>query len=327
MTDVARLAGVSHQTVSRVLNDHPSVRLQTRARVLAAMKELGYRPNRAARALATGRSQVLGIVAQNSTLYGPASLLAAVEQEAYDAGFGIAVVSLRELDRDSISQAAERHLEQNVAGIVVIAPVDTAADAIENISRTIPVVAIDGDPTTSTGLVTVDQVLGARIATEHLLDAGHLTVWHVAGPPGWFDSRGRIEGWRAALSDAGADVPPPLAADWSPAAGYAAGQLLARMPEVTAVFTANDHLALGLLKALRERGRQVPQEVSVVGFDDIPEADFMTPPLTTVRPDFAEVARASLTLLLDQIEAGQASGERRIIPPTLVVRSSVATRR
>jgi DNA-binding LacI/PurR family transcriptional regulator len=325
MTDVARAAGVSHQTVSRVLNRQASVSPATRARVLAAMQDLGYRPNRAARALATGRSQVVGVVAQNSTLYGPASLLAAFEQEAGDVGLAVAVASLRALDRESIIDATERHLDQNVAGIVVIVPVDTAADAIEAISTDVPLVVIDGNPEL-TGLVTVDQVSGARLATQHLLDAGHQTVWHVSGPPNWFDSRGRIEGWRATLEAAGREVPPTIPGDWTPAAGYAAGQMVARMPEVTAVFTANDHLALGLLKALRDRGRRVPDEISVVGFDDIPEAAYFLPPLTTVRPDFAEVARASLALLIGQIESGERSGQSITVAPELVIRDSVSNR-
>lgn len=324
MTDVARLAGVSHQTVSRVLNDHPNVREQTRLRVRAAIAELGYRPNRAARALVTGRSQLLGIVAQNSTLYGPASLLAAFEQAAAEAGFAVSVGSVGRLDRESISGAVERHLDQRVAGLVVIAPVASADDALAEMPAGVPLVTIDGDPARPHALVTVDQAAGARQATQCLLQAGHATVWHVSGPQDWYDAAGRIEGWRSALVAAGAEVPPLVKADWSSASGYAAGQMLARMPEVTAVFTANDHQALGLLRAFSERGRKVPQDVSVVGFDDVPEAAYYIPPLTTIRPDFAAVARAGLQLLLRQLD-GEAVGQDRVtIAPTLVARESVA---
>jgi len=324
MTDVARLAGVSHQTVSRVLNDHPNVREQTRLRVRAAIAELGYRPNRAARALVTGRSQLLGIVAQNSTLYGPASLLAAFEQAAAEAGFAVSVGSVGRLDRESIAGAVERHLDQRVAGLVVIAPVASADDALAEMPVDVPLVTIDGDPRRPHALVTVDQAAGARAATEHLLAAGHTTVWHVSGPADWYDAAWRIEGWRSALEAAGAEVPPLVKADWSAASGYVAGQMLARMPEVTAVFTANDHQALGLLRAFGERGRRVPRDVSVVGFDDVPEAGYYIPPLTTIRPDFAAVAQAGLELLLRQI-AGEAAGADRVtIAPTLVLRDSVA---
>lgn len=324
MTDVAKLAGVSHQTVSRVLNDHPNVREQTRLRVRAAIAELGYRPNKAARALVTGRSQLIGVVTLNSTLFGPASMLSAVERAAAEAGFAVSVGSVNDLDRGSISDAVERHLDHGVAGIVVIAPVVAANAAVDEIPHGIPLVTIDGDPQRSTALATVDQVAGARDATRHLLDAGHRTVWHVSGPVEWFDSAGRIEGWERALRAAGAEIPPLVQADWTAAAGYRAGQMLARMPDVTAVFAANDHLALGILRALHERGRRVPQDLSIVGFDDVPEAAYFIPPLTTVRPDFAAVAKGSMALLLSQLESGRSTDERRTIAPTLVVRDSVA---
>jgi DNA-binding LacI/PurR family transcriptional regulator len=325
MTDVARLAGVSHQTVSRVLNGHPNVREQTRLRVQAAIAELGYRPNRAARALVTGRSQVIGVVTQNTTLYGPASLLTAFEQAAARAGFAVSVGSVRDLDHRSISAAVEQHLAHRVAGIMVIAPVESAGEALDRLPHGVPLVTVDGDPRRSVPQVTVDQVAGAREATRHLLAAGHATVWHVSGPADWFDSAGRIEGWRQTLLEAGAEVPPVMPADWTAAAGYRCGQTLARMPEVTAVFTANDHLALGVLRALHEHGRRVPEDVSVVGFDDVPEAAYFIPPLTTVRPNFAAVAEAGLAMLLAQLDADGAPGaQRRTIAPTLVPRRSVA---
>ncbi|MCS7480270.1 LacI family DNA-binding transcriptional regulator [Umezawaea endophytica] len=325
MTDVARLAGVSHQTVSRVLNGHPNVREQTRNRVRAAISELGYRPNRAAKALVTGRSQVLGVVAQNSTLYGPASLLVAFENAAAEAGFTVSVGNVSVLDRHSIGRAVEQHLDQRVAGIVVIAPVASANEALDHLPADVPLVTIDGDPARPAALVTVDQAAGARDATKFLLDAGHSTVWHVSGPSDWFDAIGRIEGWRAALTEAGAEIPPVMAADWTAASGYRAGQMLARMPDVTAVFAANDHLALGILRAMSERGRRVPEDVSVVGFDDVPEAAYFIPPLTTIRPDFEAVARTTLGMLLGQIESGSSTSTRHTIAPELVVRDSVAS--
>nr|WP_323384755.1 LacI family DNA-binding transcriptional regulator [Streptomyces calidiresistens] len=324
MTDVARLAGVSHQTVSRVLNGHPNVREQTRLRVRAAIEELGYRPNRAARTLATGRSQLLGVVAPNSTLFGPASLLAAFEWAAGTAGFSVSVRRVGVLDRPSIAAAVEHHRDQRVAGIVVIAPTASANEALAEIPSTVPVVTVDGDPLRGTALVTVDQEAGAMAATRHLLEAGHPTVWHVSGPSDWFDAAGRVRGWRRALEEAGAEVPPVTPADWSAAAGYRAGQMLARMPEVTAVFAANDHLALGILRAMHERGRSVPGDVSLIGFDDVPEAAYYIPPLTTVRADFDEVAGETLHLLLRRITDGETGPVRRILSPTLVERVSVA---
>ncbi|GAA1466929.1 LacI family DNA-binding transcriptional regulator [Nocardiopsis exhalans] len=327
MTDVARLAGVSHQTVSRVLSGHPNVRERTRLRVRAAIEQLGYRPNRAARTLATGKSQLLGVVAQNSTLFGPSSLLAAFEQAAAARGFVVSVRRVEVLDPVAIAAAVEHHREQRAAGIVVIAPTAAADEALSQLPTDMPLVTIDGDPTRQHGLVTVDQEAGAYEATRYLLEAGHETVWHVAGPADWFDAAGRLRGWKLALEDRDAEVPPVSPADWSAASGYRAGLMLARMPEVTAVFAANDHLALGILRAMHERGRSVPGDVSVVGFDDVPEAAYFIPPLTTVRPDFDKVAAQTLSVLLARIsgeEEENGCSTRRVITPTLVERDSVA---
>jgi DNA-binding LacI/PurR family transcriptional regulator len=322
MTDVARLAGVSHQTVSRVLNQHPNVREQTRLRVLAAIGELNYRPNGAARTLATGRSSVLGVVTQNSTLFGPSSLLFGLEQAAASS-FVVSATTLRSLDRETLTEAVRRYLDQQVAGIIVIAPLVSASEALDCVPATTPLVLIDGDPTSGYALATVDQAAGARLATEHLLAAGHRTVWHVSGPTNWLDSIGRVDGWRSALVAAGAEVPPTIEADWSPNSGYRAGLLLARMPEVTAVFAANDQIALGIIAAMHEQGRRLPADLSIVGFDDTPESAYFTPPLTTVRPNFVDVGSHALRLLVEQIDSGARSARQCTIQPELVVRSSV----
>jgi DNA-binding LacI/PurR family transcriptional regulator len=324
MTDVAKLAGVSHQTVSRVLNGHPNVREQTRLRVRAAIAELGYRPNSAARALVTGRTQVIGVIAQSSTLFGPATTLDAITQAAIEHGFTVSVVIIRNFSHQAVTDAVNRHLDQRVAGLAMITPVVIAAEALSELTIDVPLVTVDGDPARTSQLVSVDQEAGGYLATRHLLDAGHDTVWHVCGPEGWYDSMGRIEGWRRALTEAGAEIPPLLTADWSAAAGYRVGRMLARMTDVTAVFAANDHLALGIMRALSERGRQVPHDLSLVGFDDVPEAEFYTPPLTTIRPDFEAVAAASIRMLLAQIGPAEGATARRIIQPALISRGSVA---
>jgi DNA-binding LacI/PurR family transcriptional regulator len=324
LTDVARLAGVSHQTVSRVLNGHPNVRETTRLRVQAAMAEVGYRPNRAARALVTGATQTIGVVTQATPLFGPVRLRAALELAASDAGLDVSTVSVRDVDRESVTAAVERHLDQRVDGIVVIVPVASAQAALDGLDADVPLVAIDGDPSRMSGLVTVDQVEGGRLATQLLLDSGHTTVWHVSGPPDWFDSAGRIEGWRTTLEAAGREVPPIIAADWTSQAGYRAGQMLAKMPEATAVFAANDHLALGIIKALGDLGHAVPERLSLVGFDDIPEAAYLTPALTTIRPDFAEVAQRAVDAIVTWRSHGGAAPRVPAVPPTLVVRDSVA---
>lgn len=322
MFDVARVAGVSHQTVSRVLNDHPNVKPSTRSRVEHAIADLGYRPNRAARALVTGRFRTIGVIAPRSTLYGPASLLAAFEEQAAAAGFAVSVSRVRSFDSPVIRKAIVDLTDQRVAAIVAIAPVHTAAEALEDLPQEMPLVAIDGSLARPGATVTVDQVGGARLATAHLLDAGHPTVWHVAGPEDWFDAAGRVTGWETELQARGIEVVPLIRGDWTAASGYSAGQLLGRMPEVSAVFAANDAMALGVLHALHELGRRLPEDVSVVGFDDVPEAAHYIPPLTTVRQDFDAVARESLAVLLDQLDGDAAPAHREVVPE-LVVRQSV----
>jgi DNA-binding LacI/PurR family transcriptional regulator len=322
MADVAKLAGVSHQTVSRVINRSAHVRPETRQRVLAAMDRLDYRPNPAARALVTGRSGTLGVVSFDTTLYGPASTLFAIEQAAHAAGYFLSIVSLLALDRTSVLGAIERLRVQGVDGILVITAHEGAAEALVNLPTGVPIVAVEAGRPDSVPLVAVDQLSGAVSATQLLLDLGHRTVWHVAGPRDFLEAQQRLEGWRATLEAAGAEIPPVLTGDWSPRAGYQHGLRLAQEPAVTAIFVSNDQMALGLLRALHEHGREIPRQVSVVGFDDIPESQYFLPPLTTVRQPFAEVGRGSLRLLLEVMDGSAQAPQQLAIAPELVVRRS-----
>ncbi|MGR6918550.1 LacI family DNA-binding transcriptional regulator [[Actinomadura] parvosata] len=329
MADVAKLAGVSHQTVSRVLNDHPKVRKETRARVLRAITALGYRRNLTARALVTRRSHRLGVVSFDTILYGPASTVHGIERAAREAGYFVSIMSLRTIDRAGVNEAIGHLAEQGVDGVVVVAPQRAAAQALADLPPGLPAVAVEGRHEGEVAVVSVDQREGARHATAHLLALGHDTVWHVSGPDDWLEAEGRHEGWRAALADAGREIPEVLAGDWTPRSGYRAGRVLAaRVAEVTAVFVANDQMALGLLRAFSEAGVRVPEQVSVVGFDDIPEAAYFTPALTTVRQDFGEVGRLSIGLLLKQIESSGAAGhDHLIVPARFVIRDSTGRAR
>ncbi|WP_278236646.1 LacI family DNA-binding transcriptional regulator [Isoptericola sp. AK164] len=334
MADVAALAGVSHQTVSRVLNEHPSVREATRERVQAAIDELGYRRNSAARALVTSRSATLGVVTTGSALFGPTSTLIAVEEAARDRSYFVSVATLRSYDTASMHQALEHFMAQGVDGIVVIAPHAAVASAVESFRAPVPVVVVaalegattsDG-PASSTMSVAVDQRAGARLATEHLLDLGHANVVHVAGPQDWFDARERWAGWREALVARGIQPARPRECSWSAGDGYAAGRDLAEAvgsgEGPTAVFAGNDQLALGVLRALWERGLRVPDDVSVVGFDDVAGSAYFVPPLTTVRQPFAELGARSVAMVLSSLEGEPVAVQR--IEPELVVRSSTA---
>jgi len=326
MTDVAKLAGVSHQTVSRVINGSPQVRPATRERVLLAMQELDYRPNSAARALVTGRSRTLGVVSFDTTLYGPASTLYAIERAAHSAGYFIMTMSLEALDRESVLRAIERLRLQGVDGILVIAPLEGAGAALVDLPRDgLPLVAVEAGPKGALPVVAVDQVAGAELATRHLLELGHPTVAHIAGPADFLEAELRVEGWRSTLAAAGAEAPPVLAGDWSPRSGYELGQRLLREGRPSAIFVANDQMALGALRALHEAGCEIPRQVSVVGFDDIPEAQYFTPPLTTVRQDFQEIGSRSLRLMLEMMESdGAGPPPPAMVAPELVLRSSTA---
>jgi DNA-binding LacI/PurR family transcriptional regulator len=322
MADVAKLARVSHQTVSRVLHANPHVRADTRERVLKAMRQLNYRPNSVAQALVTGRSMALGVVSFDTALYGPASTLLGVEEAAHDAGYAVNIASLRSLTRASVLEAVQLLRDQGVDGVVVIAPQRSVVDALRRLPAGIPVAAVEADPDSLLPTVSVDQLGGAKAATWHLLELGHRTVWHIAGPVDWLEAEQRVAGWRAALKEAGAATPPLMRGDWSARSGYELGRQLVQQSDVTAIFVANDQMALGLLRLLHEVGREIPRQISLVGFDDIPEAEYFTPPLTTVRQDFAEVGRQCLRLLLGQIEGSARPREPVVVPAQLIVRRS-----
>jgi DNA-binding LacI/PurR family transcriptional regulator len=322
MADVAKLAHVSHQTVSRVLHESPHVAGDTRARVLKAIGKLDYRPNSLAQALVTGRSRTLGVISFDTTLYGPASTLLAIEEAAHDAGYATSIAGLRSFTRAAVIGAVQRLRDQGVEGIVIIAPQRSAVDALLHLPRDVTVVAVEAGPDDTVPVVAVDQFAGAAAATRHLLELGHSTVWHLAGPEDWLEAEQRVDGWRSALRDAGAEEPPLFRGDWSARSGYEVGQRLLDAPGATAVFVANDHMALGFLRLLHEAGREVPRDLSVVGFDDIPEAAYFTPPLTTVRQDFGELGRRCLHLLLGRIERRARVWTRVVVPAVLVVRGS-----
>ncbi|MEU6789476.1 LacI family DNA-binding transcriptional regulator [Nonomuraea angiospora] len=299
MADVARAAGVSAQTVSRALRDSPNVNPETRKRVLAAVERLGYRFNNAARVLSSGRSHTVGLVLlQSGGYYSRSAVTAGVEAAAGAAGYAVSIATIARLDTGLMERSLSKLADQGVDGIVIAVPLISVTQKMEDITRDIPTVTLDGSRTASARVLGIDQKEAGRLATRHLLDLGHRQVWHVSGPDEWIEARQRRQGWQECLAAAGIQAPPPLEGDWSPDSGYRQGQVLAMIPDVTAVFAASDEMAFGVIRALREHGRSVPADVSIVSVDDIALAAYCHPPLTTVRQDFYRSGAAAVALLL-----------------------------
>lgn len=321
MADVASLAGVSGQTVSRVVNASPRVDPVTRARVEAAMAELGYRPHRAARALRTGRTETIGLVVSTLATVGNSRMLQAVADAAASRGYALTVVTL---GATGVAAAFDRLSDQGVDGAIVLNEASALAQDVPA-PPDLSLVVVDAAPEPGAGAVgrsTVqsDHSGGARAAVEHLLSLGHETVQHVAGQAGSYAAAERERGWREALAGAGATPPDPLRGDWTAASGYSAGSAIAVDRRTTAVFAANDQMALGVIRALSEAGRAVPEAVSVVGFDDIADAADYRPPLTTVRQDFDRLGALAVERLVAGMDGGAPSSET--VPTRLVVRES-----
>jgi DNA-binding LacI/PurR family transcriptional regulator len=320
MADVARAAGVSAQTVSRVFRESPNVSPDTRRRVLAAVDELGYRFNSAARTLASGRSRTIGLVLlQSGGYYSRSAVTAGVEAAAGAAGYAVSIATIAALDTGLMERSLSKLADQGVEGIVIAVPLIFATPRMEDITRDIPTVTLDGSRTAGASVLGIDQREAGRVATQHLLDLGHRQVWHVSGPDEWIEARQRRQGWQECLADAGIEPPPPLEGDWSPESGYRQGQIVAMIPDVTAIFAASDEMAFGVVRALRERGRAVPDDVSIVGVDDIALAAYCSPPLTTVRQDFYRFGAAAVGLLLE----GTGTADS-LVPAALSVRDSTA---
>jgi len=317
MGDVAAAAGVSAQTVSRVVNGSPRVEPGTRARVEDAMAALGYQVNRTARALRTGRFHTIGVVVATLATVGNSRMLEAVAASAGARGYGLTVVTLSE--RAAIADAFAQLLEQGVDGAVVVNEA-TALAGTAVVPPQLRIVAVDAPLPAPFATVQSDHAGGAALATRHLLHSGRRTVRHVAGPETSFAAAERVRGWRDALTDAGREVHEPERGDWTAASGYAAGRRLASDSAVDAVFAANDQMALGLLRAFSDAGREVGTDVAVVGYDDVADAADFRPPLTTVRQDFDALGAAAVDALVAAI-AGAAPAHITL-PTRLIPRAS-----
>jgi DNA-binding LacI/PurR family transcriptional regulator len=312
-------------TVSRVINGHPRVSGPTRSRVHDAIRELGYRPSRAARELSRGRGRSVTVLTSNTTLYGRAALLRGIEQAAGAGGYHVEIGMLESSDPPAVAAAVDRSCSPTAGGVIVIAFDLAGTRALGAIPNGIPVVAAlevnDATNRRRHRSLALDDRTAAFDATRYLLGLGHRTVHHVSIPSSTRASA-RAGGWRAALRQAGREAPEPVPGDWTPGSGYQAGRVLAADPAVTAVLCGNDDLALGVLHAMRAAGREVPRQVSVIGFDDTPAAPFYPPPLTTVRLDFVGLGRDCFAALRHAIDPREAPPVPTAAAPELVLRQT-----
>lgn len=319
--DVARLAGVSAQTVSRVSTGAPSVRPATRAKVVAAMDQLGYSPNRAARALRNGTFGAIGLISHGFQRTGEALIAEALVEAAELEGYSVTLLHVRDPEATSWQSAAHRMSHQAIDGLVIIRAEEATPQTLA-LPAGLPVAVSFSKFAGHYPSVTADQVQGSRDAVTHLLGLGHRTVHHVSGPSDSEAALVRVASWRRCLQEAGIQPPELLNGDWTARSGYAAGH---RLPaDATAVFCGNDEMALGMMRALHEQGRRVPQDVSIVGFDGIALGEYTSPPLTTVRQDWRRLGRELVGLVLAQLRHVEPVERLVVVPTQLVVRASTA---
>lgn len=320
IADVARLAGVSVPTVSRVLTGAAKVSPDKYSRVMHAIDELNFRPSAAGRALASRQPKIIAILAGNTSQYGYAETIRGIEESARAEGFLVTITVVESPDDDTVESAVSLVLAQPLAGVIVLKFDPPGVAVLRKVPADLPTVSISGVRETGVPQAVLDEAAAAAELTDYLLNLGHETVHHVRVPPSRRED-GRTHGWRRALRSRGAPIPAVMDATWDPQSGRQIGNHLADRDDVTAVFCGNDEIAMGLIRGLTERGRRVPQDVSVVGFDDHPLAAIWSPPITTVRQDFAGLgvrAFGLLTGLISEQVVKKFSTER----PRLIIRES-----
>lgn len=329
---VAQEAGVSLQTVSRVANNHPDVSPATRRKVQKVINRLHYQPSNIARTLIRGRSWTLGVVGTGLEFYGPSHTLAGIEKQADASGYQLQLCLIRQPERNDVQFIWRDMLSRQVDGIIWAVPeIGCNRNWVkkERPYLSVPVVFLSMQPHHALSVVAINNRAGGRDATQHLLEQGYRKIGLITGPAKWWEVRERRAGWAEALQSAGIPFDSTLIAegDWTPGSGERGVQrLLQRHPDMDAVFVCNDQMAFGALKVARELGRQVPQTLGVVGFDNIPESAYSYPSLTSVGQDLIELGSHAVQELCRIIEAskqGQIVQPKTIlIPPRLLVRES-----
>lgn len=324
LNDVADHSGVSYQTVSRVINNHPNVAESTRARVLASIQTLNYRPNQAARSLVTNRSNLIAVISFGTSFYGPSQMVSNITQQAKDSNYHVTLSMVERLELDEIKAAINDVSGQLIDGIIMIMPVISEdMTHIADLVGDIPFVQIDTAPQPGVASVVIEQAYGSRLATEHLIELGHREIAEISGPLNWHGAVMRHQSWIETMQEYGLPYTMTVEGDWSAESGYEGVKtLLAREASFTGLIVANDQMALGAIAALHDAGLRVPDDVSIVGFDDIPEAGFYLPALTTIRQDFTSLGEQSVDYLVSLMKNPKTPVHQRVLHPNLVIRKS-----
>lgn len=326
LNDVADHAGVSYQTVSRVINEHPSVADDTRQRVLESIRKLNYHPNRAARSLVTSRSDTIAIISFGTAFYGPGQMVSNITHHARNAGYRVSLSTVQQLGWDEVKAAVDDLHEHLIDGIIMIAPIiSDVTHEIRKLIGNIPFIQIDTSPHTGIASVVIEQAHGTKLAVEHLIELGHRDIAEISGPLNWYDATMRHQSWLDTMKNHNLSSHMTVAGNWTPKSGYDALQsLIKRGEKFTGLVVANDQMALGAIAALNEHGLTVPDDVSVVGFDDIPESAYYLPALTTVHQDFAALGEHCVDYLVSLISNPETPVHQRVLYPELIVRKSTA---
>lgn len=331
--DVAAAAGVSYQTVSRVLNERPDVSEETRERVLRIIQELGYQPSAIARSLTIGRSTTLGVVASGLEYFGPSQTLVGVEHYASQMGYSLLLYLVKDAENGEVDCILDELLSHQVSGIIWTVPEigGNKAWIPEKIPQLpVPIVFTNASPHWEASVVQIDNVLGGRMATEHLLEQGYQHIGVISGPMNWVAAQERLEGWRQVMEENGRTVQAHqiVEGDWSTESGERGFEQLQRQyPQMDALFACNDQMALGVLQVIYRKRLRVPRDLALVGFDDIQSAAYFFPPLTTVRQDLIELgglAMQTLGRLIENYQKRNTPRQREVllVPPALIIRNS-----
>jgi DNA-binding LacI/PurR family transcriptional regulator len=304
----------------------PEVSASTRARVQQVLTEVGFRPNMTARQLASKRSTTVGLVTFATSFYGPSQIMVNSERAAKELGLSFMFSGIAEYSTEYIRRAVNELCAHQVCGILIHLPWELDLRELHDVCRNVPLVAADSDFGFECPSVFIDQELGSREATRHLLRLGHRKIAHLRGPIPWRAAKLRHIGWKKELKAARLPLGPLVSGDWTAESGFEAARKLIsdHWGKFTAVVVANDQMALGAIRAFEENSIHIPQKISLVGFDDIPEAAFFRPPLSTIRQDFGALGRLSVQCLMEQVDPSLKAVPTRTIQPFLIERQSTA---